>query len=170
MTETRLPQDLALLVRIQSVDHAGLLSRDQRSAAVRQIDEDRRRPEVEIRTLGLRAVLNDCGTTAGDIVGVAFRHLARPENLSGIEAESQKGIRGAGRRIGIAVPRGYVECAFRSVNSWGAPHSRARRPVKLNTFLILTGGLRLLGNGKGLPNGFTSRCVQRRNASTKPAA
>src|SRR5579871_531594 len=109
--------------------YTGFLSRDQRAAAIRQIDEDRRRTKIEIRSFRLRAVLLICGVCAGDIVGVTFRHLTRPQNLPGSEVECQDSVGGASRRIGITVSRGYVERALLDVNGWRAPHAAAGRPV-----------------------------------------
>jgi hypothetical protein len=44
----------------------------------------------------LRAVLLKCRIAAGDIEGIAFGHLAPPEDLAGIEIQRQEGIAAAG--------------------------------------------------------------------------
>src|SRR5207244_3277390 len=125
MADARLPKNLTFPVGIDGVDHAGFLSRDQSTPSVWQIDQYRRRTKVEVRSPGLRAVILKCRIAARDIKGIAFGHLARPESLSGIEIEREKGIGGTRRRIGIAIPCGDINRARARVDRRRSPNARA---------------------------------------------
>src|ERR1035438_3113375 len=69
------PQHFALLVRIDGVHHPGLLPGNQRALAVGQIHQVRRASKIEVRAVGLRAIVPR-GTT--EIEGIALGQLARP--------------------------------------------------------------------------------------------
>ena len=152
------------------MDHTRLLPRDQRAVPVWKVDEQGRRPEIEVGAFGLRAVRSRRRIAAGDGIRVPCCYLARPEQLSGIEVEGHEGIGSAGWRVRITVSRGHINRALRGVDGGRTPYRSTGRPVKLDPLLVLTGGLRFLRDGKRLPDGFAGGGVKCRDAPPEAAA
>src|SRR4029077_1197259 len=75
------PDLLSLPVRIERVDHAGLLSGDHELPAAGERGEDRRRAEIEIRAGALAAV--DVADDAPEHVRPRRGHPERPETVFG---------------------------------------------------------------------------------------
>src|SRR6516164_9587730 len=170
MAKPRLPEHLALLVGIHGMHHARLLSRDERPPPVREIYQNWRRSEIEVRSLRLGTAFLERGIPASHRESVAFGHLSRPEDSSSIEIQSKERIGGGRRRIRIAVPGGYINCALGSVDRGRTPHAGARGAIKLHSLLRLARRLRLLRDGVGRPDRFAGGAIEGRDATTEPAA
>ena len=84
-----LPQNLPLIVWIDRVDHAGLLSGHERPLAVPERYQDRRRREIEIRRGDIGAV-RLVRQAARRVPRVTGRHLPRPQDLSCVEVHSHE--------------------------------------------------------------------------------
>ena len=88
-----LPENLAAAIRIDRVYDAGLLTGNQRTPAVRQIDQHRRRSEIVVGALRFGAVHAErFGQTARDVERVARCHLLRPEQLARIDLERHERV------------------------------------------------------------------------------
>src|SRR5204863_9980911 len=68
LADTRLPQDLALLVGIQRMDNPRFLPDDQDALSAAQTHQDRRLPEVVVWTIAFR--------TVGPVAAVARHDVA----------------------------------------------------------------------------------------------
>jgi hypothetical protein len=83
-TGSSLPQDFASLIRVDGMDHSGLLADHQSTTAAAELHENWRLPEIEVGAVVFGAVrLRWSG--AADIVGIALRELSRPEHLPGLQ-------------------------------------------------------------------------------------
>ena len=77
LADARLPDDLAVLVRIERPDDAGLLSGEQQLAAAGASREDRRRAEVVVRARSPSGQLGACRRShAGRVVDVVRQRPA----------------------------------------------------------------------------------------------
>ena len=103
-----LPDDFTLPVRIDRMHHPGLLTGDQHAPAIGQFHQDRRRAEIQIRSLRLRTV-GAVPADAGKGVGIAGRHLARPRDLTGVHAKGDERIGRIGRRVRITVAGRHID-------------------------------------------------------------
>jgi hypothetical protein len=119
------------VIGIERVHHAGLLSRDQCALAVRESHQDRGRAEVEIGAF-LVGTVGAILRGAGNVVGIALGHLARPFELSGRAVERDESIRRVLRRFRIAVTGRRVDRVGRVIDRRRGPDRAARGPELLH--------------------------------------
>ena len=126
LADARLPDDCAVAIGIERVHDARFLSRDERPAPVGHRHEDGRRPEVEVRAVGVGAV-GLVGQAARGRIGVGRGHLPVPEDLARGEVQGHERV--AHRRAGVAVvvARRDVDGVLDRVDGRRAPDRRARR-------------------------------------------
>src|SRR5262245_16106387 len=115
LTDTHLPHDFTLTIRIEGVDHSRLLSGEQDVTAVVEFIENNGSTIVEVGSgaVALRA--------AQRVPDIAWCCLLRPDDFAGTEFESEHGIAQRSRRCGVVVAGADVEHASLGVK-------RRRRP------------------------------------------
>src|SRR5262249_8139931 len=130
-----------------------------------------RRAEVEVRRVAVRTHRGvSIGPAAVGIPDVVLGHLARPEDLSGIQIERNDGIGLLRRWDGIIIASSDIERVPLRINGWRNPHRNSRWSPKLQPGLVLSGRPRLLRDGVCLPELFAGRRIKRDNAAAKLAA
>ena len=108
---TLLPKDLAAVVRIESINHAGFLPGQYNVAARSGSYQYRRRSEIEVGAVLFRAIDVVCVAVfaARSIPSIAFDHLPYPANLAGPEFERDDRIAHIVCGRGIVFPGSEVE-------------------------------------------------------------
>src|SRR5262249_23321069 len=105
------------------MDDARLLTGDQQTAIARSVDENRRRSEVVVWSLGFRTVgAQRRWQSTAHRVRIVLGQLARPQHLSSLEVERNESVSGARDRIGIAVAGRDVDASGLEINRWRRPH------------------------------------------------
>ena len=169
LADPRLPEDLALLVRIQRVDDAGFLPGNQDTLSAAQGHQDRRLTEVVIGTIAFRTVDPVTNEARGDVAVVRGK-LPMPEHPAGRKIERKNRIAGFRGRVGIIVPCRDIERLTLHVDGRRGPHRRAGRTMELGPHGIPLGRTRGLGDGVALPDLLARRNIQRDDTAAKGAA
>ncbi len=97
LADALLPENFTLLVGVDCVHDSRFLSGDQRAPSVGQVYQNRRRTEIHVRPLGLRAV-GVIRFAARPIERVTFRHLPRPEEAAGFQIKGDECVAGSAPR------------------------------------------------------------------------
>src|ERR1700738_2480533 len=131
LADPRLPQDFALLVRIQRVDDAGFLPDDQDTLSAAQAHQDRRLTKVVVWTIAFRTIgVGPVGTVARYDVAVLCGGLPVPEHPTGRKLKRNNRIARIRGRVGIVVPGRDIERLTLDIDGRRGPHRRAGRTIE----------------------------------------
>src|SRR5215813_1336296 len=159
LTDTHLPHDFTLTIRIECIDHSRLLSGEQDVTAVVEFLENNGSTIVEV---GSGAVVLRAAQRVPDI---AWCCLLRPNDFAGTEFESEHGIAQRSRRCGVVVAGADVKHASLGIK-------RRRRPdagAGWSPF-VFAGLLCLFRNRVSLPDLRPILDAKRHDASTESTA
>src|SRR5579863_5181812 len=117
--EPELPQDLALVVRVQAPQNARLLSGEEDLLPAGDIAQDDRCAEIVVRSIVLWAIGRSRATV--DEVVVSFR-LAAPLKLSGVERVGDDGIARVDVHARVGVAGGDVDQFAFDIDGGCGPH------------------------------------------------
>src|SRR6476661_8537216 len=166
--DARLPKDLALLVGVHRMDHAGFLPDHEQAPAVRQGHKDRRLTKVMVGAIVVRAV--DPVTVTAHDIAVVWSGLLMPELGPGLEVERDHRIAGIGWGVRVAVAGRDIERLTFGVDRRRRPHGCTGWTKKLSTHSILFCRPRLLGDRISLPDLSAGPGVECDHAAAKRAA
>jgi len=140
LPHARAPQHFALLVGIERIHHARLLSGEKYFAAVVLFGENRRRAKVVVQP---RAFVTRLTPAVEHVVG---RGLARPCHAPHLQVHGYDSVGHLCRRVGKVVSGGGVQQSAFCVERRRAPHAGSRRSRVVPYFV------RDVANSVGLPH------------------
>ena len=126
LRDARLPHDLAVLLRIERPDDAGLLPSEQQLAPARRRHQNRRRSEVVVRTASRGASRTFRFRRARRVVHVVRVQLLRPDHAACVEVERHHRIARRRHRRRIVVAGRDVEAP--PLHDRALAWTRSRRP------------------------------------------
>ena len=167
--DPRLPQDFALLVRIQRMDDAGFLPDTNTRCPLRKLTRIGDWPKSwsgpwSPDSWSLSAPKQE------DDEAVICGGLPMPEHPAGRKVKRKNCIAGFRGRIGIVVPGRDIERPTLDIDGRRGPHRRAGRTIELGPDGIPLCRTRRLGDRVGLPDLPAGRDIQRYDAAAKGAA
>src|SRR5262249_19790278 len=165
----RLPQDLAIVVRIERPHHTRFLTAQKNLSAVGQLAQNRRTAEIVIRPSLLRAVADArLATTDQEVVFGA--DLVHPFDLARFHLERHDRVRAPGLDVGVGIASADVDQPALRIEGRRRPDRAARGAVHLRPYGILLKRLRFLLNCETLPDYFPGVSVEREETAAECAA
>ena len=152
-----------------SVDDAGLVARDKRTAPLRQRHENGGRCEIEVGPFRVRAVRLVLQPACRD-VGILRGHLMRPQHPARVEIHRDERVARRRRRIAVVVARGDVQRVTDLVHHRARPDWRTRWSPELGAARIPANRSRLVHDGVAFPDLSARRRIESDDAAAKAAA
>ncbi len=163
-----LPTQRTLMIRVQTIHHAGFLSSHQHFPAIRTGHQHRRGTEIQILASIFRAI-DATRQDATHVPGIVWRELARPHHPAIGEIQRKNRVTPGIGRLAVVLTSAHIESAARGIDRRRAPDGRARRSPATHKQGIAVPGLGNLG-GIGLPQALSAGRIQRQHRAAKGAA